>query len=165
MKQFLILVAFFLPLSVLSQDCKLSKETDPYTRETKLSSGFIYLDGASVTIDADSKEINFLFSVEGSDKCFDDNSTIEVYFEGIKAKTGSRNAGTMNCEGLVQLVYKNSNNTPTTLLQRFCTKKVTKIIIVGNSKKPITINIGPKEQEALMALANCIVNEGRKLIK
>ncbi|MFN8291843.1 MAG: hypothetical protein U0U70_16415 [Chitinophagaceae bacterium] len=169
MKQ-LLLLFFMLPVFARAQDstraaCKLIRETDPYTKETKLSTGFIFLDGGSVTIDADSKEINFLFSVEGPNRCFDANSTADVFFEGIKSKTTSRNAGTMNCEGLFQFVFKNSNSSPTTMLQRLLTRKVTQIIFTGSGGKPITVNVGPKEQEGLMALANCLVNEGKTLIK
>lgn len=166
----LCLLALFLSLSGFlgAQDsvvCKLIKETDPYTKEIKLSSGFIGLDGASVTIDADSKEIIFLFSIETADKCLDNNSTADLFFEGIKSKTMTRNAGTMNCEGLFQLVFKNSNSSPTTILQRLTTKKLTQIIFTGNSKKPITVNLGIKEQEALQYLANCVLTEGRQLIR
>ncbi|MBL7749378.1 MAG: hypothetical protein JNM19_18200 [Chitinophagaceae bacterium] len=146
-------------------NCKLIKETDPYTKETKLSTGFIFLDGGSVTIDADSKEIIVLFSLDGAEKCFDNNSTAEVYFEGLKSKTLSRNQGTMNCEGLFQFVFRNSRSNPTTLLQRIMTKKITHIIFTGNSKKPVTVTVGPAEQEAIMAQATCLVNDGRGLIK
>lgn len=145
--------------------CKLITETDPFTKEVKMSTGFIGLDGASVTVDADSKEIIFLFSMEGAEKCFDNNSTIELYFEGLKSKTMSRNAGTMNCEGLLQLVFKNTNNTPTTILQRLCTLKATHFIITGNSKKPVTVNLGPKERESLQFMTNCLVTQGRTLIR
>ncbi|MBM3416533.1 MAG: hypothetical protein FJY20_08805 [Bacteroidetes bacterium] len=167
----LLVVLLLLPLFAPAQDstgapvCKLIRETDPYTKETKLSSGFVGLDGASVTIDADSKEIIVLFSVEGTEKCFDNNSTADIFFEGIKSKMTARNAGTMNCEGLFQFVFKNSRNTPPTLLQRMCTKKITQIIFTGNSKKPFTVNAGPVEQITLMTLANCVVTEGRALIK
>lgn len=164
----LLVILCFSPVVALSQDstgCKLIRETDPYTKEVKLSTGFIGLDGASVTIDADSKEIIVLFSLEGAEKCFDNNATVDLYFEGIKSKTMSRNAGTMNCEGLFQLVFKNTHSTPTTILQRLTTRKVTQLIFTGNSKKPITVNLGPKEQESLLFLANCLVTQGRGLIK
>lgn len=166
-----LLAAFLLlPYLSLAQDtaaskCKLIKETDPYTKEIKLSTGFIFFDGGSVTIDADSREIIVLFSIEGPDRCFDNNTNADLYFEGIKSKTMGRNAGTMNCEGLFQLVFKNSHSTPTTVLQRLLTKKTTQIIFNSNTKKPITVTIGPKEQEALMVLANCLVTEAKTLIK
>jgi hypothetical protein len=166
----LFCLLLLLPMLAKSQEpaasaCKLITEKGPYTKEVKLSTGFIRLDGASVTIDADSKEIIVLFSIEGADKCFDNNATADVFFEGIKSKTMSRNMGTMNCEGLFQFVFKNSHNTPVTMLQRICTKKVTQIVFTGNSKKPITVNLGLKEQELLMSLANCLVTEARTLIK
>ncbi len=163
--KYLLMTALLFPLMLKSQDCKLIRETDPYTKQTKLSTGFIYVDGGSVTIDADSKEIIVLFSLDGAEKCFDNNSTAEVYFEGLKSKTQSRNLGTMNCEGLFQFVFKNSNNNPTTLLQRIMTRKITHIIFTGNGKKPVTVNVAPAEQTIIMAQANCVVTEGRGLIK
>lgn len=163
--RFLTAVFFLLPLLGAAQDCKLIKETDPYTKQTKLTTGFVHVDGGSVSVDADSKEIIVLFSLDGPEKCFDDNSTAEVYFEGLKSKSLSRNQGTMNCEGLFQFVFRNTNSNPTTMLQRIMTKKITHIIFTGNGKKPVTVNIGPAEQESLMALANCLVNEAKGLVK
>ncbi len=166
MKYWLALIVIA-PFFAIAQDCKLHKETDPYTKETKLSTGFIYLNGGSVTIDADSKEIDILFSVEGSDKCYDNNSTAEIIFEGIKSKSSTRNGGTMNCEGLFHFIFRNSKSTPTTLLQRMCTKKITQIVFTSNDKKQTktTVTINPEDQENLMNLANCLVNEARALIK
>lgn len=163
---------FFLcmPLWSMAQDsaaapaCKLIREKDPYTKETKISTGFIGLKGASVTIDADSREIIFLFSVEARDMCFDNNSTADLYFEGIKSKTMSRNGGTMNCEGLYQLIFKNSRNSPTTTLQRILTRKTTQIIFTGNSGKPFIVSLNPKDQEAFFTMANCLFNEAKTLL-
>lgn len=164
----LFLLAFLsLPLFSPAQDCKLIRDTDPFTKETKLSTGFVRLSGGSVTIDADSKEIDVLFSVEGPDKCYDNNCTAEVFFEGIKSKTTARNGGTMNCEGLFHFIFRNSRSAPTTLLQRLCTKKVTHVIFTGNDKKQTktTVTLDPAQQEALMHLANCLVNEAKTLVK
>lgn len=162
---FLLIPIFSRAQDTTAPACKLIKETDPYTKEIKLSTGFIGLDGASVTIDADSREIIVLFSLEGAEKCVDNNSVADVYFEGLKSKTMSRNAGTMNCEGLFQLIFKNTRNSPTTMLQRILTRKITHIIFTGNSGKPFTVNVGPKEQEALMSLANCLVTDAKSLIR
>lgn len=160
------IAAFFLwPFLAEAQDCKIIKETDPYTKQTKLTTGFVHVDGGSISIDADSKEIIVLFSLDGPEKCFDDNSTAEVYFEGLKSKTQSRNQGTMNCEGLFQFVFRNTAGNPTTMLQRIMTKKITHIIFTGNGKKPVTVNIGPAEQESLVGLATCLVNEAKGLVK
>ena len=147
-----------------AQDCKLNKETDPYTKETKLSTGFIFLDGASVTIDADSKEIDILFSIEGNDKCFDDNSTAVIIFEGSKIKTSLRNNGTMNCEGLFHFIFKNSATT-TSNLKKLSTQKITQITFTGNNKKVTIITVPPQEQQTLITLAACLVNDAKALIK
>ncbi len=162
--KFLLTLFFPWPLFASAQDCKLIRETDPFTKEVKISTGFVFLDGGSVTIDADSKEIIVLFNIEGADRCFDNNSTADVFFEGLKSKTMNRNGGTMNCEGLFQFVFKNSAGTPTTMLQRLMTRKMTQVVFTGNTKKPITVNVGPKEQEALLALVNCLVTEAKTLI-
>ena len=152
------------PFFSAAQDCKLSKETDPYTKETKLSTGFIYLSGGSVTIDADSKEIDVLFSIEGVDKCFDNNCNAAIFFEAVKTKMNSRNGGTMNCEGLFHFVFKNTALS-STVLQKIMTQKINHIVFTGNNKKESTITLKPEEQEKLMALATCLVNEAKTLIK
>jgi hypothetical protein len=161
----IVLLLGFLPFAAAAQDCKLIRDKDPYTKEVKLSTGFIHVNGASVTVDADSKEIDIMFSIEGADRCFDNNSSADIYFEGIKAKTTARNAGTMNCEGLFHFIFRNSRSTPTTLLQRFSTKKITQIIFTGNNKKQITVTVEPQEQETIMVQATCLLNEAKTLIK
>ena len=152
------------PFFLHAQDCKLNKETDPYTKETKLSTGFIFLQGASVTIDADSKEIDVLFSVEGVDKCFDNNSTAILIFENSKVKTTLRNNGTMNCEGLFHFIFKNS---PATIsnLKKITTQKITQITFVNSSKKPTVVTLAPADQQSLVTLANCLVTDAKALIK
>ena len=165
MKRFFFFFFVLAPVLVRAQDCKLNKETDPYTKETKLTTGFIHADGASISVDADSKDIIVLFSLEGAEKCFNDQSTVELFFEGLKSKTFSRNQGTMNCEGFVQFVFRNSNNSPTTVLQRLMTRKLTHLVFTGNSGKPFTVNLGPTEQETLLRLTNCLVTEAKTLIK
>ncbi len=160
----LLTIVLLLPLFSYAQNCKLNKETDPYTKETKLSTGFIIFSGGSVTIDADSKEVDMLFSFEGANRCFDNNSTAVVFFEGSKAKMNLRNAGTMNCEGLFHFIYKNSVNT-TSQLQKLTTQKISQIVFTGNDKKEIKIILSPQNQEALVALGTCLVNEAKGLIK
>lgn len=161
----LLAIVLLLPLFSIAQDsCKLIRETDPYTRQTKLSTGFIYFDGGSLTIDADSKEIDFLFSIEGADKCFDNSSVAAIFFEGVKTKMNSRNGGSMNCEGLFHFIFKNAPAN-TSLLQKLISQKINHIVFTGNNKKESTITIGPVEQETLRTLATCLVNEAKTLIK
>jgi hypothetical protein len=162
--KYIVIIVFFFSASVSAQDCKLIKETDPYTKEIKLSTGFILLNGASVTIDADSKEIDILFSIEGTDKCFDNNSTAVIMFEGSKTKTSLRNGGTMNCEGLFHFIFKNSV-TPTSVLKKISTQKITQIIFTGGSKKQTIVNVAPQVQQTLITLTTCLLNDAKALIK
>ncbi len=145
-------------------NCKLTRETDPYTKLTKLSTGFIPLDGGSVTFDADAKEVDVLFTIEGADKCFDNNSTAYLFFEGSKSKSSMRNGGSMNCEGLFHFIFKNAAGT-TSLLQKMSTQKITHIIFTGNNKKETTVNVPENDRQALMAMAACLVAEAKTLIK
>ena len=161
MKLILSLVCL-LPVIAFSQDCKLIKEKDPYTREMKSSSGFIALQGATVTIDADSKELDFFFSIP--EKCFNDASTVFIFFEGAKNKTTYRNAGSMNCDGYFHFRYKNSLAT-NTILQKLATQSVAHFIFMGTDKKEITIALLPDQQKAFMNAVNCVVNDSKTLIK
>ena len=163
MKNILILL-LLLPFIAATQDCKLIAETDPFTKLKKLSTGFIFFDGGSVTIDANSQEIDILFSIEGADKCYDNNSMAFIFFEGVKTKLTSRNGGTMNCEGLFHFVFKNGPSTPS-LLQKIMTQKINHILFTGNNKKETTINISPADQSTFTTLATCLVNEAKSLIK
>jgi len=163
MKYFLLLF-FGLPLLASGQDCKLNSETDPYTKETKLSTGFITLQGATVTIDADRQEIDVFFSLNGGDACFDNNSTAAIFFEGSKLKLSTRNGGTMNCEGFFHFIFKNQTMT-TTLLQKLATQKVSSIVFTNTSKKDIRVSFLPDQQPIFMNLATCLINGAKELIK
>ncbi len=158
------IIGLLFPLFSVAQDCKLSKETDPFTKETKLSTGFMFFSGASLTIDADSKEVDLLFSLEGANKCFDNNSTAVVYFEGTKVKMNLRNAGTMNCEGLFHFIYKNSVNT-TTQLQKLTSQKISQLVFTDTNKKETTVILTGKDQELLIALGTCLLTEAKTLIR
>ena len=158
---FLILL---LPLFAAAQDCKPVRVTDPYTKETSISSGFIELDNGSLTIDADSREIDLFFSLEGTEKCFDNTSMAAVFFEGTKLKLSSRNTGTMNCKGYFHFTFRNTASV-TGLLQKISTQKMTHIIFTGNNKAETTVTLTPEQQEVIMKLADCILKEAKTLIK
>ncbi len=154
---------FLVPFFGTAQDCKLIRETDPFTKETKISTGFIFVDGGSLTIDADKKEVVVLFSIDEAGKCFDNNSTATIMFEGLKSKSSARNGGTMNCEGLFQFVFRNTSST-TTLLQRLMTQKISTIVFSGSNKKESTLTVKPLEQTLIMNMATCLVNESKTLL-
>lgn len=160
----ILILGMLLPFISIAQDCKLGRETDPFTRETKLSTGFMFFSGASLTIDADSKEVDLLFSIDGANRCFDNNSTAIVFFEGSKVKMNLRNAGTMNCEGLFHFIYKNAVTT-TTQLQKLTGQKISQIVFTDTNKKEITVTLTGKDQELLIALGTCLVTEAKTLIR
>ena len=161
MKYILSLIAF-LPFFTIAQDCKLSRETDPYTKETKISSGFMNLQGGSLSIDADSKEIDFFFAVPG--KCFTDASTVFIFFEGSRAKMTYRNAGSMNCDGFFHFKFRNTAGT-TSVLQKLGNQKVAQFIFTGSDKKETIVSLLPEQQELLMKASTCVVAESKTLIK
>ncbi len=163
----IVVICFLLPLFIDAQDstaisCKLIRETDPYTKETRLSSGFISLQGASLTVDADSKEIDFFFVIEN--KCFEDESTVFIYFEGNKAKTTYRNTGRMNCDGYFHFNFRNGLTIPS-VLQKLSTQPVAHFIFTGNDKKAVTVDLLPDQQKALIQITSCLVAESKALIK
>ncbi len=167
--KYILTVLFFVPVFLSAQDpitigCKLTRETDPFTKEIKISTGFIPLDGGSVTIDANSGEIDFLFSVDGPERCFDNNSVATVFFEGTKFKLTTRNGGTMNCEGLFHFIFRNTASTPS-LLTKLATQKINHFSFTCTSKKDVTVILSPADQQLFMTLASCLLNEARTLIK
>ncbi len=161
--KYLLFAFLMLPVLIQAQDCKLIRDKDVYTKELKLSSGFIQLDGASLTIDATKPEIDMLFSIEGNDKCYTDASTANIFFEGTKMKFTQRNGGTMNCEGLFHFIFRNGNTYPV-VLQKFATLKIEKIVFIGNDKKETTVTLTPPQQQMVMALTACVLKEAPSLL-
>jgi hypothetical protein len=164
LKKYLFAAILVIPLAVKAQDCPLIKETDPYTKEIKISTGFIPLQGASLAIDATKPEIDFLFSINGANVCLDNNSTANVFFENTKIKVTFRNAGSMNCEGLFHFIFRNTAST-NSQLQKLVTQKITSIKFIGNNKQEKTITLTPEQQKSVMDLGTCLINEAKTLIK
>lgn len=158
----ILFVCMVLPCFIQAQDCKLTKETDPYTKETRYSSSLISLQNGNVSIEGDSKEIDFFFTIDG--KCFNDASTVYVFFEGSKVRTTYRNAGGVNCDGYFHFKFKNTKAT-TGILQKLTTQKVTQFIFTDNSKKETIISMRADQQEAFIKTATCLVEEAKQLIK
>lgn len=150
------------PVTALSQECKLIRETDPYTKESKISTGFLTLQGATVNIEADSKELDFFFSLP--DRCFEDESTVFIFFEGSKTRTSYRNAGSMNCDGYFHFKYRNNAST-NTVLNKLSTLKVAQMIFTDRDKKEVVVALLPAQQLALQEATACMVKESKSLIK
>lgn len=163
--KFTLLAGCLLPLFLAAQDakdCKIHREKDPYTKETRLSTGFMTLQGGTVSIEADKTEIDFFFVIP--DKCFNDDMTVQIFFEGSRAKTTFRNAGGMNCDGYFHFKFKNGQVTPTAV-KNLSTKKVTQFIFNPEDKKPLVITLRPDQQDIFMNGAACMAEEAKTLIK
>jgi hypothetical protein len=159
----IFLISCLFPLFLSAQEGKVLTETDPYTKETKISSGFISLQGgASVSVEADSKELDFFFIING--KCFNDASTAVVYFDSSRLKTTYRNSGSMNCTGYFHFKFRNGTVTPTQV-QKLGTMKVSQFVFVDSDKKQVTISFTPEQQKVFMESAACVTAEAKKLIK
>lgn len=161
--QFLIAFTFLFPVFGMSQDCVIQKEKDPYTKEVKLSTGFINLKNVTLSIQADSREIDFLFVINGKDKCFSDVSTASIFFEGTKVKTSIRNAGSMNCDGLFHFNFRNQPVIPSSL-QKMAVQKVIGILFIGNDKKETQLTIPAEQQALLMHFISCLLAEAKSLL-
>lgn len=156
-----------LPFLVSAQDCQLKKETDPFSKQPLLSTGFMKFSAAggrvSLNMVADDKEVKLLFSL-GGEGCFDDQSTAVFSFDGTRTKSTQRNASAMNCEGIFTIVFRNSSYTPA-LLQKMTQQKISSLIIIDNSKKKLEITLTEDEKQSLLKKATCLVSESKSLIK
>jgi hypothetical protein len=168
MKTFLIAIAFCLPFFGSAQDtCHLKKTTDPFTHQTKISTGFIPFAAngtqLSISIDATNTEIDFFLWFTADQKCFDDQSAIQINFEGDRLKSHFVNTGSMNCEGAFHFTFK---NTPTTnsQLKRLADKKINSFHITGANKTVMDVNFSPEQKEKLIRMVNCIVTESKTLL-
>lgn len=165
MKLFFAAVLFF-PLFSLAQDCALKKETNSFTHETRLTTGFMPFSNTLLSVDATATDIDFFFSINqtGSAKCFDDASTAVIVFDGNRYKTTLHNTGSMNCEGLFHFTFKNSTATPY-MLQRLATQKVSTITFNGSNKGITVITLSDEQKQLLMDLAGCVAKEAKTLKK
>ena len=165
MKYFFVAV-LLLPLFSLAQDCTLKRETDPFTHVTRATTGFIPFNSTLLSIDANSTDIDFFFSVNstGDSKCFDETSTAVITFEANRSKTTLRNSGSMNCEGLFHFTFKNSTATPYAL-KRLATQKVSTITFTGSNNNVTVITLSDEQKQQLVDLASCIAKEALALKK
>jgi hypothetical protein len=172
--KYLFFLLLSLPLVGAAQDmdsisCKVKKQTDKFTQEPKLTTGFVSFNAGinktMLSVDAYAKEIDFFFVLTpGADgKCFDDASTIVINFEGDKVKATYRNTGSMNCEGLFHFSFRNVVSTPTQL-QKLGTKRITSVKFIGSGKKEYVLNFTGYEQQLIMDMVNCVIKESKSLL-
>ncbi|HYH15358.1 MAG TPA: hypothetical protein VD794_09060 [Flavisolibacter sp.] len=164
--KFLLPLLFAIPFSGLGQDCVIKKTKDQFSQESKLTTGFIPLSNARLSIDADAKEIHLLFVLgnNGEMKCFEEASTLSIAFDSINTKANLRNGGSMNCEGYFDVVFKNTPTT-TTHLNRLTTHTVKTLTFTGNNKTVTVITLSDEQKALLKQLASCMATESKTLIK
>lgn len=170
MKRICLLVfVFFLFLTVSAQDCKLKRTIDPYTKVEKISTGFKRF-GRDTTIllsvDATKTEIDLFFAVPGPPEshCFDNESPISFIYEGGRIKYNSKNSGSMNCEALFHVTFRNVATTPTAL-NNIASKKLQGVKLTDTRKGVIQINFSEEEKEKIMKMVSCVIAESKTLLK
>jgi hypothetical protein len=169
MKQLIIVTLFVIPFFSSAQDsCQLKKSTDPFTHQTKISTGFVNfsLNGIplSISVDATSTDIDFFLWFTGEQKCFDEGSNIQINFEGDRYKQNFKNTGSMNCEGAFHFTFKNVANTPPQL-QRLADKKITSFHITGPNKAVTDVSFSADQKQQLSRMIACVVRDSKTLLK
>lgn len=166
--------SLLLPLLLLcaaanAQDCKLKKTTDPFTKATKISTGFkkFGLQGPSVllSVDANATDVDLFFSIPGpaETQCFDNNSPVQLTYDGGRIKYNAKNSGSMNCEGLFHVTFRNTAATPGAL-NNLMQKKLQSIKFTTRSKVVTEVVLNEEEKEKLMKMIACVTTEAKTLL-
>ena len=162
--KYILFCICLLPFAVLAQDCNLKKGKDDITSKPTLSTGFIELQGNTLSIDINSKEIDFFFVLTSpAVKCLDEATEVTMVYEGGKQKQEFKNYGSMNCDGIFHIIFKNSAYT-NSLLQRLAAKKIVSIQFTGSNPKPYIISMLPEQQQMLQATINCVIKEAKTVL-
>jgi hypothetical protein len=168
MKNILILLGL-LPFLASAQDsCQLKKETDPFTHQTRVSTGFIPFKAnglpLSISIDATGTEIDFFFWITGDPKCFDEASTAQINYDGDRLKANFKNTGSMNCEGTFHFSFRNTAATPSNL-EKLTSRKIKSIRLTGSNKTVVDIVFTEEQKQQFMRMAACVVRDAKTLPK
>lgn len=163
MKYIFVLIALA-PFFLLAQDCKLKKGQDAITSKATLTTGFMDLPGTTLSIDVNSKQIDFFFVLDAKAvKCLDEETEATIVFDGGKLKSEFKNGGSMNCDGIFHIIFKNSAYTPSQLT-KMSTKKILEIQIKGSNPKPYIISLSPEQQQSLMNTIACVTKEAKTVL-
>jgi len=162
--KYILFCICLLPMALTAQDCNLKKGMDDITSKLNLSTGFIELQGNTLSIDISSKEIDFFFVLNNTAvKCLNEETELTVTYEGGKFKTEFKNSGSMNCDGIFHLIFKNSAYT-NSQLQRLAAKKIISMQFSGSSPKPYVVSFTPEQQQMLQQTINCVIKESKTVL-
>ena len=164
----LLLAILMLPFISFGQNCTLTKTTDDFTNQTKISTGFVsFNEGKNkfqLNINATAKEIDFFFSLSNGSEgwCFDNSSTAIVQFAGTRLKSTNRNTGSMNCQGLFHFTFRNVATTPSALT-RLTTHPIESFSFKSKDKQ-YDFQLRESDREKMMKLVECIIKESKTLL-
>ena len=163
--KYILFCICFLPFTAPAQECSLKKGKDAITSKPTLSTGFIELQGNTLSIDINSKEIDFFFVLTSPVvKCLDEETTVTLVFEGGKLKSEFKNYGSMNCDGIFHIIFRNSAFTPSQL-QKMAAKKIVSIqFTTATNPKPFIISLVPEQQQMLQNTISCVVKEAKTVL-
>ena len=162
--KYILFCIYLLPAAVMAQDCNLKKGQDVITSKPTLTTGFIDLQGNTLSVDISSKEIDFFFVLTGvAVKCLDEETELTMVYEGGKQKQQFKNYGSMNCDGIFHLIFKNSAYT-NSQLQRLSQKKIVSIQFTGSNPKPYIISLMPDQQVMLQNTIGCVIKEAKTVL-
>src|SRR5947209_2485329 len=167
--KYIIIPCLLLSMVSFSQDCKLKKETDPFTHITRLTTGFVPFVSKtgvhfSLSVDATSSDIDFFFLFPGESKCFDEASTAVVNYEGDRLKANFKNAGSMNCEGAFHFNFRNLTVAPSAL-ERLSQKRINSIKITGSNNTVTEVTLDDEYKKLFLNIVACIIKESKSLIR
>jgi len=165
----ILTILLLLPVFSFAQDtCQLKKETDPFTHETKISTGFVpfIFNGVkvNVSVDATPSQIDFFFWFTGDSKCFDDESTIILNYEGERLKANFRNTGSMNCEGAFHFSFRNTVTTPSNL-KKIGERKISSFKITGSGNTVTELALNEDQRQQFRRMTACVLLQAKTLIK
>jgi hypothetical protein len=117
-----------------------------------------------MAVDATKTDITFFLLLKDATdpKCFDDQSTLVLTFEGNRSKVTLRNAGPMNCDGYFHLNYRNTATT-SSALKRLTTQKIATMSFI-NGKITTTVTLNENHKQQFMNMAACIAKEAPSLL-
>src|SRR2546423_8172874 len=110
--KYILFLLLLVPYMISAQDCKLKKETDPFTHITRITTGFVPFVSSngtrfSLSVDATPSDVDFFILFSNDSKCFDETSTAVVNYEGDRLKANFKNSGSMNCQGAFHISFRN----------------------------------------------------------
>lgn len=159
------LSVLFLPLFAVAQDsllCKLKSEKNDMLNSTQVSTGFKSIGSGSgdilLAIDANKMEVDFFFSLELANKCFDELSWLNIQFEGIKSKRRFRGNAQSNCKGYFHLLFRNTPQLNSNL-ERLATTKIISIDFMGPNDEKTEVVFNANDQQRFQQMVKCIIDQ------